>query len=251
MAGIFIYSFDWKSFDGTLGPPAIEPARRIAAHILKCRKRSQDDYSGFPEGEKELIAFIAGRFEAEDWYGGKAHGDMNLMDTLVHMLFFEPKIQKRSLKVKVLGDSVAGLMVLGLAQGDIEVDASGTGSRRSGTRFRRGHERWGNLAELPSLGCRPHRHARWDRKAASEAIGVLWERLAAGQPTSPVYWPLYSIHSPEQVVLLFEELSIVHESVRPYLDRDPDLRDEFEAGLLRPIEAAVKGKQAVYASVDT
>ena len=118
------------------------------------------------------MTYISDRFEAEDWYEGKTYDEMNQMDTLVHMLLFETRIQKRALKVKVLGDS-ADLEVYGLATGALEVDDPAGKPRRGGVRFRPVQRERSDMEELRSLGFRPHRYARWDREATVKAVGIM------------------------------------------------------------------------------
>jgi hypothetical protein len=63
-----------------------------------------------------------------------------------------------------------------------------------------------------------------------------------------VYWPEYSIHSPEQVESLLQDLLKAREVFRDL--RDKSINEHFEEDLLHPIEAAAKCRRAVFARLD-
>src|SRR3954454_25181445 len=71
-------------------------------------------------------------------------------------------------------------------------------------------------SELAELGSRPHLHPSWNRKIA-------WELFVRNNPfihgADAAYFPNYSIHSPEQVEILRQELARVGDRLRRELDR--------------------------------
>ncbi len=112
----------------------------------------------------------------------------------------------------------------------------------------------GDASELGALGARPFRHGTWALRDAEE-----WERL--NNPfiygVDATYLPDYSIHSPEQVDRLRQELIRAGDRLRTELARVKSKRfrseamTNFEEELVGPIERASDSRRAVWACWDT
>ncbi|MBI3464394.1 MAG: hypothetical protein HY000_15260 [Planctomycetes bacterium] len=221
MSVIVISSFDWEAFNTLLLPPATQLGERMARHILAKRKRRgfQNFLPGLPANESKLASFLAALFAADDWYTGKSLDDTEV-DSLVFELFSQD-LKLRELSLEQLNEGISD----------------------EGLTYAPGKEmsKW---VELPSLGGRPHRHAKWNELRANNPPN----------PKAPVWPPpysihYYSIHSPEQVSRMAQEMSSIRDFCRDC--PDPEFKEHIEKELFVPIETAETRKVGVFADTYT
>ena len=112
----------------------------------------------------------------------------------------------------------------------------------------------GDASELGALGARPFRHGEWEHRDAEEYARLNNPFIYGADAT---YLPEYSIHSPEQVDRLRQELIRAGDRLRTELARvkSKRLRSEamanFEEELVGPIERASDSRRAVWACWDS
>lgn len=242
MAHVWMMSFHWEGFETLVAPPATELAQRIVRSVKNWHDLPEYMSSHLPTGDSDLVSHFAGLFAAQNWYDGKSYNESSLMDYLVDCVF--DRSGPKALKLKPLGKE-GGILLecLELATGRAEVDVSRRKRRNDFYIKATGRENR-DVPELLSLGCRPHRHRSWDRKATEQ---LLKKHSQFQRDTQRVYCPDYSIHSPEQVKCLLTELSSVRDAFRDVPD---DLMVHIEDELYQPIETAALRKRAIFARGD-
>jgi hypothetical protein len=242
MPSVWMMSFDWNGLNEVLAPPAAELAGRLA--------RLEEDESGLPQDESELKRFLQTLLASEDWYAGKSPREARAVDAIIDDLFHHEPPPKR-LNLKPLSDGVTW-DILQIAKGAREPDdASNTAGSRQIYIKKVESPPEADLVELLDLGSRPFRHPAWNRRAVDDPQNNPF--IHGGEN---VYTYDYSIHSPEQVLTLRQELARVGDRVRRQLDRIPtkrireDALANFQDDLVGAIEQAAKSRRAVYARWD-
>jgi hypothetical protein len=252
MASVWMMSFDWDGFNEYLARPAAELAGRLARRIRQEKVPYSTGSSELPRAKSELVPFLQKLIEAEDWYAGKSPREARTIDGFVDYLFHHERPLK-PLGLKPLSDGVIS-EVLEIATGRGELDDDRNSPRERQLIIRRARPTpEDDASELSALGSRPFRHPSWDRKAAEE-LSRLRNPFIHGADAA--YFPDYSIHSPEQVCLLRQNLVRVGDKVRRELDRVKSKRvridaiANFEEDLARPVEDAAGAGRAVFARWD-
>jgi hypothetical protein len=252
MANVWMMSFDWDGLNEILARPATELARRLARGLRHKEVPHSTGAPALPRTEAELVPFLQTLLGTEDWYAGKSPREASVIDGFVDYLFHIEKPLK-PLQLKPLSDGVLS-EILDLATGRGELDDDWNTSRASNLPISRADATpVDDATELSSLGSRPFRHPSWDRKAAEE---LLKHNNPFTQGADAAYFPDYSIHSPEQVRLLQQDLARVRDRMRRELDRvkSKSLRTaviaNFEDDLAEPIAAAASTGRAVFARWD-
>ncbi len=233
MASVWMMSFDWTGLDRYLTRPASELARELAAQFRKDGVDFRNGDDPLPPDEAGLTAFIQGLLDADDWYAGKSPRDSRAIDEFVNFLFNRQK-PFRPLKLKPLSDGVmAEVLCLACGNGRLDEDRN---MARQRDFYIKSCEPPDTSSELLALGSRPFRHPSWDRKAFDE----LWKRVNPFlDGRDAVHIPNYSVHSPEQVVRLHQEIEEVGDACAEHAATDPNQtcssrsHDEFR-GRSRP-----------------
>jgi hypothetical protein len=252
MANVWMMSFDWDGLSAVLARPAAELAGRLARR----RRRGEVPYStqssALPLAESDLVTFLQRLLAAKDWYAGKAPREARAIDGFVDYLFnHEGPLEP--LQLRPLSDGVM-FEILEIAKGHREVD-DGRNTPRARDLYLRKAESppETDVSELADLGSRPFRHPAWDRQVAEELLRL---NNPFTHGADAAYMPDYSVHSPEQVLILGQELIRVTDRVRRELDRvrAKRVRDgataNFEEDLVGAIEKAAGSRRAVYARWD-
>jgi hypothetical protein len=244
MPTVWMYSFDWDAFEKMLAPPGTAVARQLAKPILKSRRKNPDYLPTLPTDEAALLAELADRLSAANWYPGKAVARSEDMDTVVQLLFHPTESPKR-LKLKPLADGLDD-DVLGLAAGRYDLDQERTSGRAGGLRVKRRPVLRSDRPELAALGSRPHRFPRWDP--------VKYEKESrANNPflpnAKPFYRPSYSIHSPAQMRQMVEELTAARPEIQATKNREA--LTHYDEDVCRRIAAAADQESAAFAVWDT
>jgi hypothetical protein len=252
MANVWMMSFDWDGLNELLASPATDLAERLALRLRKKEVPHSTGSSALPRTEAELVFFLQRLLGTKDCYAGKSPQEARAIDGFVDYLFHIEKPLK-PLKLKPLSDGVLS-EILDLATGRGELDDNRNTPRASNLPISRSEPTpEDDGSELSSLGSRPFRHPSWSRKAAEELLKL---KNPFTHGADAAYLPEYSIHSPEQVGLLRQDLIRVGDRVRRDLDRvkSRSLRASaianFEEELSGPIEAAAGSGRAVFARWD-
>jgi hypothetical protein len=244
-------SFDWDGFNEVVAQPSAELVRRLARWLQRWEAPPVVPFSALPQAEANLIAFIRTLLAADDWYAGRPLLEACAIDRIVDTLFVQ--LRPRRMKLKPLSDGVSW-EVLNLATGAFVLDDGRNEPRNRSIFIKRAETSpWDEPPELAAVGCRPLRHRSWDRKVAAE-------QLEGHNPFREgayvVHYPEYSVHPPEQVELLRQDLARVEDGLRGALGRvkskragDAALAD-FEENLVVPIEKAAGTQRAVFARWD-
>jgi hypothetical protein len=252
MANVWMMSFDWGGFNKLIARPSSALVSRLARHIRSRADREQR-VSVLPRDEAELAAYLKGLLPAEDWYVGKSPAEANEIDRIVNDIF-DYQIPLKPLKLEPLSNGGVTPEVFEIATGRSVFDDSRDTPRSSITYMKRVRPTSeGDASELGALGARPFRHGTWALRDAEE-----WERL--NNPfiygADATYLPDYSIHSPEQVDRLRQELIRAGDRLRTELARvkskrlRSDAMANFEEELVGPIERVSDSRRAVWACWD-
>jgi hypothetical protein len=244
-------SFDWDGFNKLLTRPSSALVGRLVRCIrsLACREHW---VAALPQHESELTAYLRRLLPAGDWYGGKTPAEANAIDRIVDKLFdYENPL--RPMKLEPLGNGVMN-EIIELATGRFLLDEGRNTSRARALYVTQVQPPpVADSSKLAELGSRPHRHPSWNRKIA-------WELCVLNNPfiqgADAAYFPNYSVHSPEQVEVLRQELTRVGDRLRRELDRvkSKSLRigviANLEVNLVAAIEKAARSRRAVWARSD-
>lgn len=246
MPNVWMMSFDWGGFSEILATPAADLAGRLAEWL----RRNPALETPLPRDESGLVEFLRPLLAAEDWYAGKSPRESRAIDGFIDYLF-DYQEPLKPMKFEPLNDGVTW-GVLGIAKGTLEPHDAGNTPRSRQIYLKKVEPPpETDLEELADLGFRPFRHPAWDRRAAESS-----QNNPFIHGLDATYSPDYSIHSPEQVLTLREELARAGERLRRQLDRVPSkrVREEvlanFENDLAGPIEKAAASRRAVYARQD-
>jgi hypothetical protein len=252
MPHVWMMSFDWDGFNKLIARPSSTLVSRLVRHI-RSRAGREQWVSVLPRDEAELAAYLKRLLPAEDWYVGKSPAEANAIDRIVNDIF-DYQIPLKPMKLEPLCNGGVTQEVFEIATGRAVLDDSRDTPRSRDIYIRRVKPTSeGDASELGALGARPFRHGSWDRRDAEE-----WARL--NNPfihgADATYLPDYSIHSPEQVDRLRQELIRAGDRLRTELARvkskrlRSDAMANFEEDLVGPIERASDSRRAVWACWD-
>lgn len=250
MASIWMNSFDWDGFNRLVARPPDDLARRLARQVLGLGERSGTEFSAFPRIEADLIAALKALLPADDWYGGKTPAESRAVDGIVTLLFVQ--LRPRRIRIEPLSDGVSW-EVYSLATGEFVLDDNRNEPRNRSVFIKRVETPWDESTELAALGCRPIRHPSWDRKAA-EAQWKLHNPFLEGPDV--MHQPEYSVHPPDRVEQLREDLDRARDGILCTLGRVKSKRareaalTNFEEDLVAPIEKVAAAGRAVFACWD-
>lgn len=233
MAHLRMASFDW----GRLNELIARPPSRMPAAIAR-----------FLQGDPSFRSLL----RSEDWYAGKSPREAREVDGLVWALFK----QKKWLKLKPLNNERGVLLEIHeIATGALEVDDDGRNTPRAKYLHVRDVEPApeGLAPELSEMSCRPFRHPSWDPLAYREQ----WKHKNPFiDGIDAMYIADYSVHSPEQVLLIRDELERVSDRVLDQLGlvKSEEVRiamiENFDDELVRPIEEAANAGRAICVDMD-
>jgi hypothetical protein len=253
MPHVWMMSFDWDGFNKLIARPSAALVSRLVRQI-RSRAGREHWVSVLPHDEAELAAYLKRLLPAEDWYVGKSPAEANAIDRIVNDIF-DDQIPLKPMKLEPLCNGGVTQEVFEIATGRAVLDDSRDTPRSRVIYFRRVKPTSeGDASELGALGARPFRHGSWDHRDPEE-----WERL--NNPfiygADATYLPDYSIHSPEQVDRLRQELIRAGDRLRTELARvksktlRSDAMANFEEELVGPIERASDSRRAVWACWDS
>jgi hypothetical protein len=243
-------SFDWDRFDRLVARPPDDLIRRLARHVLRSVQPISTGSSAFPRAEADLIAALGALLPADDWYGGKTPAEARIVDEIAVELFLRTK--PNPMRIQPLSDGVS-FDVVGIATGEFVLDDARNEPRNRSACITRSETPWDESTELAALGCRPVRYPSWDRKATQEQWKI-HNPFIEGQDA--VHQPEYSVHPPDRVERIRQDLALVGEDFRRTLGRVKSKRARdaalanFEDDLVAPIEKAAADGRAVFACWD-
>ena len=253
MPHLWLMSFDWDGFNKLIARPSPALVSRLVRHIMSLAGR-EHRLSVLPRDEAELAAYLKRLLPAEDWYVGKSPAEANAIDWIVNDIF-DYQTPLKPMKLEPLCNGGATQDVFEIASGMAVLDDSRDTPRSSNIYFRRVKPTSeGDASELAALGARPFRHGEWEHRDAEEYARLNNPFIYGADAT---YLPEYSIHSPEQVDRLRQELIRAGDRLRTELARvkSKRLRSEamanFEEELVGPIERVSDSRRALRACWDS
>ena len=201
MPHVWMMSFDWDGFNKLIARPSSALVSRLVRDIRSRADREQR-VSVLPRDEAELAAYLKGLLPAEDWYVGKSPAEANEIDRIVNDIF-DYQNPLKPMKLEPLCNGGVTLEVFEIATGRAVLDDSRDTPRSGVIYIRRVKPTSEGDASDWALARGPSDTARGTCRDAEE-----WERL--NNPfiygADATYLPDYSIHSPEQVHRLRQEL---------------------------------------------
>ncbi len=220
MAGYFIYSLDWDKFRRFVDEPSGTQLLAFAGQVSDgLDERDQDIQEGdpvrdWPSDPKELSDLVRLRFGQPDWYGDLSDAGKSVWERAV-IAFSERRARGDGLGFRVESDGVYWDVI------DIARHHHGLPPNRI------------TDAILSHFGTRPYRyHQPTDRP-----------------PQWGDWFPTHSMHTPEEVGRLLQELKEAGPSILSASEEAP--RIAYEQELLPAVEKVARARRLLYISVDT
>jgi len=231
MAGYFVSKFDWQPFADLVSNADSEAHTRLAEHIVSAEAAKSGPLAKMGRSKGKVAEKLRKILLAEEWYAGKSSADVLAVTGLLSILFRpDGPIE---LHVEPVDDEVP-FEAVHLIVGGMAIDAKR--SQGQNVFYRMTPDVPPRTQELQWFGNRPFRYAGWDGSNMSQGE---FEETAQRTP--------YSIHSPDQVRLLDEEVGrVAHD-----YEESPfgEVRCGYH-GLAEVVLAAKETGQALYVVSD-
>lgn len=220
-------AFDWQPFEELVSDPTSSVHAKLAEGLISTGMIKAESLAGRPEYEELLGESIRQLLLADEWYDG-ASQEVVSRSKLLDAVFNQQKDPLWCYPTQ--GDYAVLWEIVQLMIGTIEIDRDE--STEEGWRHRDFPSVAPRTRELQWFGNRPFRCRGWDGTVPTQRD---FEQKFKRKP--------YSIHSPQQVVLLQTDICGAADQCRrlPF----EELRGEYES-LSRQIDKAVELGQALY-----
>ena len=218
MAGYPIYSLDWDKFRRFVDAPS---RRQLLAYCDRISKEldaadgqfeDNDPLRDWPSEPEELCSLIESRLKQADWYGDLSDAGKSLWDSALTGFC---NGGKKDLGFRVESDGVSWEV--------IELAARHHGIQGSGI----------TEAILSHFGKRPYR----------------FHPPAGWRPTFGGWMPYHSMHTPEEVQRLLQELKEAGPTILSASHKDA--KRDYEEELLPAVEKVARTGRLLYIAVDT
>ncbi len=220
MAGYFIYSLDWDKFHRFVEEPSRTQLLAFAEQVSDGLDESDEDLkpgdpvSDWPSEPEELCEVIRPRLASLDWYSDLSDAGKSIWERAI-IAFSERRRRGDDLSFRCACDDSVYWDVIEIAR------------RYHGVPLNRITD-----AAVSHFGARPYRyHPPADRV-----------------PEWGDWTPYHSMHTPDEVVRLLEELKAAGPSI--LAAQDDDARGDYER-LLPAVEKVARDGRLLYVGVDT
>ena len=216
MAGYIIYSLDWPKFNALVERPSRAQLTILARDLADGREGLDDQFDrgdpvlGWPRAANALTSVVADRLARSDWYSDLSRVGKELWEGTI----FAACMNSDDLDVGFRVDSD------GIYWDVINLISDRMGERR----------------ETPG------------RSAMSRFGTVPFRYHPPASPRSVDWGPMHSMHPPDEVQRMLEELRSVASAVEA--SRDASIRQDF-AELLQAVEPVAADGRLLFIQVDT
>jgi hypothetical protein len=217
MAGYFIYSLDWDKFHSFVENPSAAQLERFADVVsdtldrFDSELRKGDPVRHWPSEPGPLGELLRRRLMQPDWYVDLSDGGKTVWDWAIQGFVDEAK--KKDMGFRAHGDGIS-FEVIDLA---------------------RRHHGIGLITDSPlsHFGTRPYRY----------------HPPGGRLPSWGDWMPYHSMHTPEEVKRLLEELKEAGPTIMAA--EEEWARNDYEEELLPAVQRVARAKRLLYIGVDT
>ncbi|HUE75118.1 MAG TPA: hypothetical protein VMP01_29890 [Pirellulaceae bacterium] len=218
MAGFIIYSLDWPKFQKLVESPDPKQLKVLAGELsaeleqLEGEFDDDDPILEWPTDAKSLASIVAKRLAMPDWYGDLSRVGKELWEGT----FYGACMNCKGLNVDFRVDSDGVYWdVIGIARDALKVPPNQVTS-----------------VAMSTFGTRPFRYH-----------GGAKQKVKFGD-----WSPMHSMHPPEEVQRMVQEL----ESIKPSIDAaDDEVQRQYEEELLPALTKIAKDGRMLFIQVDT